>query len=151
MLQDSIVLEKRHRRFITTVCESETIYALKSRKGFATSSSTKFEDDRGNPIGIICFWAEKVRAKSCIKNEWRKYKIQEIQLSEFIENWCVGMENDGLIVGTAFDQNMFGYEAEPLELILELIKQLKTIGKEINLKKFDKLSDLETQVQKILS
>ncbi len=150
MLQDSILLEKRHKKFITTVCESEIVYGLKSTEGFATSSSVHFEDDRGNPIGIICFWAEKPIAKLCIKNEWRNYKVCEIPLPDFIENWCIGMENDGLLIGTEFDQNMFGFEAEPLELILELLAKLKTLGKEIILKKFDDILDLESQIRDIL-
>jgi len=81
---------------------------------------------------MICFWAEKVRAKSCAIDEWKKYKVTKIQLTDFIENWCIGMANDELLIGTQFDQNLFGYEANPLELILELI----LIGKNLNFKKF---------------
>lgn len=77
MFQDSITLKNRHQKFVKTVSESEIVYGLKSRKGFATSSSTQFEDNNGNPIEMICFWAEKVRAKSWAKDEWRKYKVTE--------------------------------------------------------------------------
>jgi hypothetical protein len=151
MFQDFDTLEKRHQKFITTICESEIVYALKNRKGFATSSSNHYDDTDGNPVGMICFWGEKARAKSCIKEGWKRYKIQEIQLADFLESWCIGMENDGLIIGTAFDQNMFGYEAEPLELILEITQELKTLKKEIPLRKFDGIYDLEAQVKDILS
>jgi hypothetical protein len=61
------------------------------------------------------------------------------------------MENDGLLVGTEFNQHMFGYETEPLELILEITQELKTLNKEILLKKFDGIYDLEEQVKDILS
>ena len=150
MLQDSIVTEKRHKRFIQTICESGIVYGLKSNEGFATSSSVHYEDDEGNPIKIICFWAEKALAKSCIKDNWSKYNISEIQILDFIEIWCIGMEDDGLIVGTQFDQNMFGFEAEPLELILDLITELKSTGKELNFKKFNGISDLENHVKAII-
>lgn len=149
MLQDSITLKRRHQKFIKTVSESEIVYGLKNRNGFATSSSTQFEDDNGNPIGMICFWSEKVRAKSCAQDEWRKYKVTEIPLVEFMENWCIGMANDGLLIGTQFDQNLFGYEVEPLDLILELTTELKSIGKELNFRKFDGIVDLEKQVKEI--
>ena len=96
---------------------------------------------------MICFWAEKVRAKSCAKDEWRKYKVTEISLAEFMENWCVGMSNDGLLIGTQFDQNLFGHEVEPLDLILELTAELKSNGKDLNLRKFDGIEDLEKQVK----
>ena len=147
MLQDSKTLKNRHLKFIKTVSESELVYGLKSKNGFATSSSTQLEDNKGNPIGMICFWSEKVRAKSCAKDEWRKYKVTEISLAEFIENWCIGMANDGLLIGTQFDQNLFGHEVEPLELILELTVELKSIGKELNFRKFNGIADIEKQVK----
>jgi len=150
MFQDSITLKNRHLKFVKTVSDSEIVYGLKSKNGFATSSSTQFEDDDGKPIGMICFWAEKVRAKSCAKDEWMNYSVTEISLVEFLENWCVGMANDGLLIGTQFDQNLFGYEIEPLDLILELIAELKSNGKDLNFKKFNGINDLEKQVKEII-
>ncbi|MEP0265405.1 DUF2750 domain-containing protein [Dokdonia sp.] len=150
MLQDAILLEKRHQRFIKTVCESEIVYGLKNRKGFATSSSIHDEDDQGNPIGMICFWANRALAKSCITDGWRRYKVIEIPLSDFMENWCIGMENDGLLIGTEFDKNMFGFEAKPLELLLELSTELTVLGKDVTFKKFNGITDLKKQVQSIL-
>ena len=150
MFQDSITLKNRHQKFLKIVSENGIVYGLKSKNGFATSSSTQFEDDDGNPIGIICFWAEKVRAKSCAKDEWSKYIVTEISLAEFMENWCVGMANDGLLIGTQFDQDLFGHEIEPLDLILELTSKLKSTGKDLNFKKFNEIADLEKQVKKIM-
>jgi hypothetical protein len=150
MLQNSILIEQRHKKFIKKVCESEIVYALKDRDGFATSSSVHYEDDEGEPIEMICFWAEKAFAKSCIKEDWAEYKVSEISLTDFIENWCVGMESDGLLIGTEFDQNMFGFEAEPLELILDLSTELNSIGKDLNFENFDGIADLEKQVKAIL-
>ncbi|WP_370647745.1 hypothetical protein [Chryseobacterium sp. MA9] len=36
-----------------------------------------------------------------------------MSLNKYAENWCLGMNNDGLLVGTDFDSNMFGDEVEP--------------------------------------
>ena len=150
MIQDSDIIEERHRRFIRTVCDSEIVYGLENKEGFATSSSMEHEDENGDPIVIICFWAEEALAKSCITEDWSNYRISPISLSDFLENWCVGMENDGLLVGTEFDQNMFGHEVNPLELILELLKELKSKGKDLSLNKFEGISDLEKQVKNIV-
>ena len=150
MIQDSDIIEKRHKRFIKTVCESEIVYGLENNEGFATSSSMEHEDEDGEPIIIICFWAEESLAKSCIRKDWSDYNVTPISLSEFIENWCVGMENDGLLVGTEFDQNMFGFEAKPLELILELSAELKSKGKDLSFNKFDGILDLEKQIKKTI-
>ena len=151
MFQDSITLKNRHQKFVKAVSENGIVYGLKSKNGFATSSANNCEDDDGNPIGMICFWAEKVRAKSCAKDEWKKYKATEIPLAEFMENWCVGMANDGLLIGTQFDQNLFGYEVEPLDLILELTAELKSNGKDLNFRKFNGNEDLEKQVNRIIN
>ena len=149
MLQDSILIANRHKRFIKTVCKSGIVYGLQNHEGFATSSSMHYDNTDGEPIGIICFWAEKALAKSCVKNDWSDYNVSEIPLSEFMENWCVGMENDGLLIGTEFDRNMFGYEEEPLKLILDLSTELNSIGKSMDFQKFDGISDLVKQVKAI--
>ena len=55
----------------------------------------------------------------------------------------------GLLIGTQFDQNMFGFEAKPLELIVDLSTELKSIGKDLNFRKFKGVADLEKQVKEI--
>ncbi|WP_299902056.1 DUF2750 domain-containing protein [uncultured Aquimarina sp.] len=150
MFQNHITVKNRHKKFIKTVCITEIVYELKNKKGFATSSSVHYDDENRKPIRVICFWAEKARAKSCIKDGWKKYEPIEIPLSEFMENWCVGMENDGLLIGTQFEQNMFGFEAEPLELIIDLSTELKSIGKDLKFRKFNGITDLEKQVKELI-
>lgn len=151
MIQDSVTLKNRYLRFIQTVSERGSVYALKSENGFATSYSTQFEDRNGNPIEIICFWAEKVWAKSCAKDQWQEYQVTEIQLAEFMESWCVGMANDGLLIGTEFDQNLFGYEVEPLHLTLELIAVLKSRGITPGFRIFKGIVDLEKHIKQMLN
>jgi len=150
MSQDSAITKQRHQKFIKTSCKSGIVYGLKNRKGFATSSSVHYEDDHGKPIGLICFWVEKARAKSCAKECWKRYKVTDIALADFMENWCIGMEKDNLLIGTAFDQNMFGHEAEPLELLLDLANELIATGKDLEFKKFDGIADLKSQVEAVL-
>ncbi len=150
MFQDHITVKNRHKRFIKTICETEIVYGLESKEGFATSSSVHYEYDDREEIGIICFWAEKALAKSCIKDGWKEYEVSEIPIADFMENWCVGMGNDGLLIGTEFDKNMFGFEAEPFELILDLIAELKSKRKDLNFRKFNGLSDLEKQIKSLI-
>ncbi len=150
MIQDSVLIEKRHKRFIKKICESEIAYGLENQEGFATSSSVHFEDEEGEPVEIFCFWAEKSLAKSCLKDGWADYEISEVSLSDFLENWCVGMDNDGLLVGTEFDRNMFGFETEPLDLILDVCSELKSMEKNLELQKFEGISGLESQVKAIV-
>ncbi|WP_205500881.1 DUF2750 domain-containing protein [Rufibacter psychrotolerans] len=149
MIQDSIIVKQRHERFIKKICETEIVIGLESEEGFATSSSNNYEDEDDNPIQMICFWSERALAKACAKDGWANYTPTEIPLSEFLENWCVGMNNDGLLIGTNFDQNMFGHEVEPFDLILEIIAELKSSGKKLYLQKFEDINDLESQVKEL--
>lgn len=150
MLDSELVINENHKKFIKTICETKVVYGLESNDGFATSCSNTYEDDEGEPIELICFWSDKASAQSCIANEWSNYTISEIPLSEFIENWCLGMDGDGLLVGTNFDLDLFGQESDPLELILDLIAELKITKTELEFVKFNYLQDLENQVKDIL-
>jgi len=145
--QGSDIIENRYQKFIKTVCETGIVYALQNHEGFATSASAHYENERGKPVDILCFWGEGARAKSCTINHWANYQITEIALVDFIENWGVGMENDGILAGIEFDQNMFGYEAKPLDLILALVAEIKATNKELPLQKFENIADLEEQAK----
>jgi Protein of unknown function (DUF2750) len=151
MLQDHITVRHRHERFVKKVCETKIVFGLKNNEGFATSSSNEFDDEDGNPVQLICFWAESALANSCRKSGWENYELVELSLEEFIENWCVGLYNDGFLVGTSFDQKMFGYEAEPLDLILELIVELKSKQIGLELRKYTDIDELEEQVKEIVN
>lgn len=150
MSKNHIDIRLNHERFLKTVCESKSVFALENEEGYATSSSNESEDEDGDAIGVICFWSEKVRAKSCITNAWSNYSIVEIPLNEFIENWCIGIDNDGLLIGTNFDQNMFGYEIEGYQLILELIVELEKSNTALMFMKFSSIQDLKSQITEAL-
>lgn len=145
-----ITIEKRHEQFVAEICKTQTVYGLEGPEGFATSDSTHFEDENDEPVGIICFWSTEILARSCAENDWEKFEPVAISLLEFIENWCVGMSNDALLVGTDFDKNLFGHEIDPLELVLEIIAELKKTNTIIEFEKFDDIDDLEAQIREVL-
>ncbi|WP_099711793.1 DUF2750 domain-containing protein [Flavobacterium sp. 9] len=150
MFKNHLDIKINHEKFIKKVCETNIVYGLKNEVGFATSNSNELEEEDGEPIEIICFWSEEIRARICAKNGWENYKTVEIELNDFIENWCIGIDNDGLLIGINFDQNMFGYEIEGYDLILELITELKKSQKELEFQKFKGIEDLEVQIKNIL-
>ena len=149
MLQNSITVKKKHKNFIKEVTDNEAVWCLKSDKGLATSSSVKYEDESGEPIKIVCFWSNRKLANVCGKKYWEDYVPTEMELSVFLENWCVGLHNDDLIVGTNFDWNLFGQENDPVELILEIAEVLQEKNKDLDFRKFENIKDLETQVKDI--
>ena len=147
MTQNEQTLKQRHEKFIQTICVNEKVYVLEGEDGFATSYSNELEDEEGNPLDVLCFWSDKAGANACIHSEWTGYQITEISLAEFLENWCIGMSNDGLLVGTNFDRNLFGYEVDPLEILLEVLNELEETNKQIQLTHFESLEAFEIQVR----
>ena len=147
MTQNEQTLKQRHEKFIQTICVNEKVYALEGEDGFATSYSNELEDEDGNSFDVLCFWSDKAGANACIHSEWTGYQITEIPLAEFLENWCIGMSNDGLLVGTNFDRNLFGYEVDPLEILLEVLNELEETIKQIQLTHFESLEAFEIQVR----
>lgn len=150
MTQDQTTLQNRYADFVKNVSESEIVYALKGDEGYATSYSSEIEHEDGSAVQTVCFWSDDTIAKSCIENEWSGYNTDLLPLNDFIENWCLGMNMDGIIVGINFDNELTGFEAEPLELILEIIAELKKTGKSLELKKFESINDLESQIKEAL-
>jgi len=149
MVPDSKVAKQQHERFIKEVCESGVVWSLGNKSGFSTSNSNEYEDADGNMLNVICVWSDKSMAMSCAKEDWAEYKPAEIPLGEFIENWCVGMYEESFLAGTNFDDNMCGFESNPLDLIVELVSELKRIRKNIPLQLYKGLDDLLSQVEQV--
>lgn len=149
-MKDSIDILNKHQKFVKQICENEMVYTLENEEGFAISYSSNYEDEDGEPIELNCFWSNEALAKSCIKEEWATFKIHSIPLNKFIEYWCIGIDHDGHMIGTEFDANLYGYEADPLELILEIVEQLKVLDKIIEFENFENLNDLESQIKEAL-
>ena len=150
MIQDLTLIQQRYRKFIEKVCETQIVYGLQNNAGFATSMSNDFQDeDTGEDMTLICFWSEEVLARVLAKKEWSSYKPESIALNSFLENWCVGMYYDGTIAGINFDQNLFGFEIDTLDLALDIIRELKRCNTEIELLKFESLDDLESQIKQL--
>ncbi len=148
MIEESIVIKQNHEKFVRSICETGTVWALENKDGLATSNSDEFEDEEGNPVLLFCFWADKALATSCITGEWHDYKPIEIPLNTFIENWCIGLYNEGYLIGSNFDQNMFGFEVDPLALIVAISNELKQQNREIKLHQYKNMAELVEEIEK---
>lgn len=142
MFQSTITIEHRHKKFVQKICETEEVLGLSKNGKYAVSESVKYETDNDEPIVLMCFWAERARARACIKSNWNGFEISSISLANFIENWCWGIHEKGELVGTAFDSNLFGHEIEPLDLAIEIVDELIRNDKKINFSQFNSLQEI---------
>ena len=152
MLQNTATLEKRYQQFIQTICQNEQVFALKlaGSDQYAVLPSNHEEED-GEPVGVLCFWSSAARACDCCREEWAEYAVATFGLAEFLESWCLLLAGDGLLIGAELDRNLFGWEAEPIDVLLDALDEFERIGKDIPLQYFDNIITLlERESRQIL-
>ncbi len=155
MLQNTATLQKRYQQFIQTICANEQVFALRTcihyeNEQYAILPSNHEEDEDGEPVGVLCFWSSAARARDCCHEEWADYEVATFSLAEFLESWCVQLAGDGLLICAELDRNLFGWEAEPIDVLLDALGELKRIGKNIPLQSFDDIAHLERELRQIL-
>jgi hypothetical protein len=141
VLQDQATTEYKYELFQQRVVDTEQVWGLANDEGWATSSSND------NNVTVIPFWSDKAYALACAKQDWSTYRPTSIPLNEFLESWCIGMISDGTLVGVNWDSNMFGKEVEPLDLALDILKELTTKGKSISFQEFEDLDEYMTEIK----
>lgn len=141
MTQHATNIEQRYQDFIKHVVDTEEVWGLTQEDTWATSTSAEYEDTE-----VILFWSKKEGATACAEDEWASYTAEAISLVEFLENWCVGMYGDELLVGADWDKDLSGKEAEPLVLALDVVAQLKAKGKTLQFTQYDSQEEFEEQL-----
>lgn len=140
-----------YEAFIEKIVASQKVYTLHNEKGeYATCYSADYEDEDGEEIDVLCFWSDEKLANACKVDEWTDNQVEEIPLAEFIEEWCVGMFHDFVLVGVDFDNEMEGYEADAMELIIDIVRKLEDQEIELSFKRFKDLTDVKEQIDEML-
>lgn len=150
MSDNSADIQAKFENFIQVIGRNKEVYGLESAEGFATSSSNEFEGENGEPIELLCFWSEAALAQQCAKEDWAGFTPAAIPLAEFMENWLIGLHNDEVLVGVEFDNEFFGFEVEPIELLQQIILELRNNGQEISFENHESLDDLEDYIKEAL-
>ncbi|HEX8549350.1 MAG TPA: DUF2750 domain-containing protein [Cytophagaceae bacterium] len=145
MALEEQTFEEKHHKFIERVSETGVVWGLSFEDGWATCESNDFEDAE-----VIPFWSDEDLAKVIATDEWKHYQTTEITLSEFLENWLLGMHDDELLAGTNWDENLMGQETEPVQLALEIIEHLISINKKIEFEEFENLREYKAHVLEMM-
>ncbi|MBC5991487.1 DUF2750 domain-containing protein [Pontibacter cellulosilyticus] len=141
MTQSTADIEKSYKKFIKTIVETNKVWGLAKDDTWATSSSAEFEDTE-----VILFWSDQAGAKACAEDDWADYTPESITVVEFLENWCVGMYSDALLVGANWTSDLSGKEVEPLEVALDVVQELKAQDKTLEFTQYDSQQEFEEQV-----
>lgn len=118
MIKLTVDLNANYQRFIEGILESNQVWGLQSEDGWVVVDSTEFEDSE-----VMPFWSEEDFARHHCAGEWSEFKPAAMELDEFIEDWLVGMAEDGILVGPNWNADLEGLEVEPEELAQKLTEE----------------------------
>lgn len=141
MLNDSIGIEPKYTEFIEKVAASKQVWGLMSKAGWANSHSAEDEE-----ITVVPFWSDRSLAKASARDDWKSFTPTEIPLTDFLESWCLGMAEDGTLVGINWDAKMQGEESESLEVALDILNRLHAIGSAIKFKNYGSINDFIDEI-----
>lgn len=131
-MSEDTAVDAKYKQFVEQATAAKLVWGLKDKQGWAnTDSGAEEEGD------VIPFWSDKAYAKASARDEWKKYLPVAIPLAEFLESWCVEMAENGVFAGTNWDANMFGKEANALELALDILEQAVASGTELKFLNYD--------------
>ena len=58
-MQQDPLAKKRHLEFVKTIIKKGKVYTIDNEDGIASADSLLYQDDDGQPKGMIFFWSEK--------------------------------------------------------------------------------------------
>jgi hypothetical protein len=137
MLQDTATIESQYRLFVEKTAATKMVWGLMSKEGWANSHSADNED-----ITVIPFWSDRAYAKACARDDWRSFTPTAIPLADFLENWCLGMAEDGTLVGANWDAKMLGKESDAIAVVLDILNRIKEINSTISFKNYSSIDEL---------
>ncbi|MEG2893889.1 MAG: DUF2750 domain-containing protein [Clostridium sp.] len=116
-LELQVSAQERYDMFIGGIVESGVVWGLKNSESgvWAVAPSNNFDD-----TGSMLFWSKKEVAEKCIEDEWADYTATSIPVEVFMENWLVGLDGDGLLVGVNWNSDLVGVEVEPIDLLEDI-------------------------------
>ena len=141
MARGKEAIETRYKDFITQVVETGIVWILDNDEGIAVSTSNEFYDEEGEESGIVLFWSTETDAKNVAVKEWSDYKPEAVDLDVFLEFSIVKISNEDMLMGINWTPAMEGKEIHPVEIALEIIKELEATGKTVEFKHHKDLAE----------
>lgn len=144
-ITDLELLEAQHKLFVRHVAETELVWGLHCPEGWANADSCDTPDTLVYP-----FWSDAKEAQTCAVQEWSIFQPKSLPLVEFLENWCVGMYKEFILVGINWDVNLSGKELESLDLALQILQELKRRGKQLVFTLYKSQAEFEKMLLEVL-
>lgn len=120
-----------YTHFVRQVVQKGLVYTLSmlDENELAECPSEYYDNQDGEPAQVYCFWSSEEAATQCRHDEWANYEVEIVPLETFIQHWLVSMHEATALVGVEFDEQLFGSEVEPAELLGDILGELKQQNK----------------------
>lgn len=138
-------------RFINTLLKTNIVYVLEDKNGIASLPSIFFNDDNKTAVPVICFWSDHKEARTASNLHWKHCNLSEICLVSFIEDWLINLYNESLIAGLNFNEELDGYEIDPLDLMLAVLREIKKQNLSVEFEYFKNIDDIEKQLHDLIN
>ncbi|MFB9134207.1 DUF2750 domain-containing protein [Vibrio olivae] len=97
--------------FIKQTKETNLVWGMRNEEGWLCCDSVEFENSE-----VMPFWSSKEEATLHNVEEWADFEVVEIPLDIFAEDWLITLDEDGVLIGTNWNNELQGKELEPSEL-----------------------------------
>ncbi|MCW8335624.1 DUF2750 domain-containing protein [Vibrio sp. SCSIO 43135] len=104
-------IQKNLELFVAETKETKLVWGLRNEEGWLAVDSTEFEQSE-----VMPFWSAKEDAVTHNVEEWADFEVLEIPLDIFVEDWLLTLAEDGVLVGTNWNETLEGKEVEPSDL-----------------------------------
>ena len=149
MLKHKELMETQYKTFITEAVQNGVVWMLEDGETVGISTSNEFFDEDGDEAGVVLFWSKEGEAKQVAIAEWSEYKAVAVDLDVFLEFSVVTISNEDMLMGINWGTDMSGKEIHPIEIALDIIKELEATGKPVALKHHADLSAYKEVTQSV--
>ena len=112
--------EKNDAQFFTDAIATGCIWGLQNEEGWAQCESKRYPQTL-----VMPFWSQPEYAQIHQQDEWSNYQVVAISLEEFLDDWLTGMHQDVILVGINWNDQLYGEDYEPLDILSEFENLLK--------------------------
>ncbi len=115
MSQLTADLQANYDLLLTQARESGVLWGLQYGEDWVVCDSNHFAE-----TDVLPLWSTEEAARAHCVEEWADYQPVAIDLETFFEEWVNDLGEDGVLIGTNWNDDLDGMEIDPLELAKDL-------------------------------
>ena len=108
-------LNANYQQLIDEARDSGHLWGLQFGEDWVVCDSNEYSE-----TDVLPLWTSEEAARAHCVDEWVDYKPMPIDLETFFEEWVNDLGEDGVLIGTNWNDDLDGLEVDPLELAKDL-------------------------------